>query len=506
MRSISVSKIAISCLAALVLTFGFNNCGGFTNGLKSSVSSASFVNRAAGFNFSAKARKIWIHPNAGSGVGPSDWDSIFSRSGDWQALLSQTNVFQFFEWAVPQYSQGEIKKAVTLFRAKSVGIGLESSGLLPWCYDGGDTGVPSAQSALRNMKPIYDAGGYVNFIALDNSGINLPIIGSGRVDNTCNYTVQQAITQLIVYMKFIHQKHPEIVFGLLPNLPNYNFNGTPCYFASCGSFQGMDYKDVFTAIVNQARDSGEDFGFVHVDNPYEYMTNHRGVSNVMAQRIIPLKQMAEGFGLRFGVILNSDLGGGSDNQTNIDAKSVSYFNNNKADLGLYADGGGLDSMDFIVESWYNFPHYILSETTAYSFTNLCLQMISDYEGRLWGKSLSQPTANPAVISEPTSTTNTLASSDPGTSAASPSSAAASEFRGCFSGRSGSIVQREFGRCKCCSGRICRRCAGGSKSNGSLASRCTASFDRTSGSGSCGNSAGERGSGCSSGTSGSSGRG
>ena len=386
-NTILVALIAVSL-------FAFTNCDKFS-GIEAGMSSTkSSIGSTRAFALSA--RKVWIHPNAESGLA-ADWNSVFDQMDEWTDVLNQTQVYQLFETGVAEYSQGQLQSMVAAFATHNVRISIEAEGLLPYtCGPGSDGGKVSGQQLLQDIKPIYDAGGHVDFISLDHSGIDLALANNGRPDNNCNYDLNTAFSELTTYMQTVHKVHPNIGFGLIANFPNYNFNGTQCYFApSCTLFGGTDYKDVLGAIINTAASGGESFQFLHADNPYGYFSNHPGVSDVYAQRLLPLKAMAEGYGLRFGLILNSDLGGSADNTTNLPAKSQSYANDSMVDLQALAQHGGLDSADFIVESWFHFPGSVLGETDQYSFMWLADQMIFQYNNFLNAQSLSLPVANPA---------------------------------------------------------------------------------------------------------------
>src|SRR4051812_38289130 len=83
------------------------------------------------------------------------------------------------------------------------------------------------------MEPIYQAGGTVNYLALDNPtsrvGLNgRPLSPDSPQPNGCQFPLPEAITQLIQHLKAVRAAHPEIKPGLIVNLPNEIYNHTPC--------------------------------------------------------------------------------------------------------------------------------------------------------------------------------------------------------------------------------------------------------------------------------------
>ena len=309
-------------------------------------------------------------------------------------LLGQMQIYQTFQASLAALPLSEVQAMANVLAARKIYFAIESYGLLPYACSTNQAGLYSAKQFLSDVKPPYDSGGRVAFVSLDGSGIGFALAGNNRPDNNCNLDLNTAFAQITIFMKRIHEVHPEIQFGLIAGLPNFNYNGTQCYFSSCTAFGGTDYRDVLNAEVQTARDAGEDYSFVHVDNPYDYMINHKGVSNVVAQRIIPLQQQASGLGLRFGLIHNSDLGGSADNGDDLDNKSVTYTANTMHSLELLSAGGGLSETDFIVESWFHFPHYILPETTQFNFAHLGNLMIQTYQSMLDQQGLPRAVANP----------------------------------------------------------------------------------------------------------------
>ena len=409
-------RLAAAALMTMICLTAFNNCSGFMTGISArGLQSHNFASLLKNEN-----RKVWINPNSTQGLA-LDWNKIFQNPSQWSYLLSRMQVYQTFQANLANLPTAEVQAMVDVLSKNKIYFGIESYGLLPYsCYNN-HPGAYSAQQFLKDTKPLYDAGGRVSFVSLDGSGIWFALANNKRVDNNCNLSLSTAYQEIAIFMQQIHAVHPEVQFGLLTGLPGLNYNGTRCFFATCDGWEGQDYRDVLNAIVQVARDNGEDYKFVHVDNPYDYMINHPGVANVVTQRMIPLQQQVTGLGMRFGLIHNSDLsigGANSDPYT----QAVNYTTNTMHSLELLSAGGGLVENDFIVESWFSFPSIILPETTQFNFAYLGNLMIDTYQGMLDQQGLSRPVANPdggsygglvsTGLAAAPSTSTTLASSAP----------------------------------------------------------------------------------------------
>ena len=384
----SARRIGAASIITAVCLVAFNNCSGFITAINpNALQSHNFASL-----FKSDNRKIWINPNSTQGLA-ADWNKIFQNPDQWSYLLSRMQVYQTFQANLANLPSTEIRAMVDVLSKNKIYFGIESYGLLPYACFNNHPGAYSAQQFLKDTKPFYDAGGRVSFVSLDGTGIWFALANNNRPDNNCNLSLDTAYQEIAIFMQQIHAVHPEVQFGLLTGLPGLNYNGTRCYFATCDGWEGKDYRDVLNGIVQVARANGEDYKFVHVDNPYDYMINHPGISNVVTQRMIPLQQQVSGLGMRFGLIHNSDLsigGANSDSYT----QAVNYTTNTMHSLELLSAGGGLVENDFIVESWFAFPSIILPETTQFNFAYLGNLMIDTYQGMLDQQGLSRPVANP----------------------------------------------------------------------------------------------------------------
>ena len=314
-------------------------------------------------------QEVWVAPNA-TAYDPAATDSydLFWKGPQWNDLLGKTNVYQFGWEGMVKYTPAEMIGAVAMFNRRNLKVAYETGGM----WDCGDKSASMAlkikraaaigtQEIMSNIQPIYDAGGYMTYVSLDQSGI-----GAITNNTPCNMDVTSAISALAIMMKNVHAQHPEIQFGILPNFPNYAYNGTSCYFVDCPVFGGQDYAQVLYQIVSTIEDSGESFTYMNVDNPQNYLTGHYGGINVVTQRLLPLKAQAESYGLRFGLIMNSEV------LPSVADKDAAFYNLTTAGVQNMAAAGLLSESNFITESWYTYPAAILPETTSNTFTNTAL--------------------------------------------------------------------------------------------------------------------------------------
>ena len=406
-----MNKTTFKLGALLLQAYFLVACSGIGQSVGSMQRSLSSTAKRASAtqSFASDARKIWVHPNAGQMLS-QDSVQLFDNGGsEWSQVLDQTNVFQMFQASIASYNADQLKRMVSMFKARNISIALESYGLLPYSCSGTDpAGVASSKAFLRDVQPIYDAGGKVDFVSLDTWGFTFTLSESNRPDNNCKFNFDQGVGQLIVFMQSVHQVHPEINFGLIVGMPDANINGSGSYFGGQGAFGGADLRDVFTAVVKAIRASGEQIYFTHIDSPYKYFSNHPGVADVYNQRLLPFKSVVEGLGLRFGLIMMSDLGGGGAcDIPNRDDLSAQFVDDNLKMLGDYSAHGGLASADFITESWCYSPTKLMTENDQNSFMYLANRLIYNYKTFLGQQGLSLPTKNRATSLDPVTVIGSL---------------------------------------------------------------------------------------------------
>ncbi len=317
----------------------------------------------------AQSTEIWAHPNINSVLGFTDWSTIFADQSLWQNFLPNIDVFGFFFYPVYNNEGQFLQRAIPLFNTYGVKIAIEGYGSHPWLPCDSRRGENAAGYELTAYKKIYDNGGTLSYIVLDdtiarnmiNSQYNLS--GSGN----CGYQLGPAVTEVVDFIKTVHATYPAIKFGLITNFPNWEYDATPTYWGPTRNFG--NYRDALEEFFRQLEAAGEHIEFVRVDNPYDYAlgivpTGFTGVGTIdWVKRILDLETQVKSHGVGFSLIYNSDRGGTTSDQK--------FYEDVLAFINLYKSRSGT-SRDIAIESWYPYPKVLVPETTTYSFANSVL--------------------------------------------------------------------------------------------------------------------------------------
>jgi len=263
-------------------------------------------------------------------------------------------------------------------------------------------GQESARVTLRKIKPIFDAGGEVNYLALDGAAIGrVREGGQGSTHATgCSFTKADSFVVLKSYMRAIHggvaawngqeayEGRPKIKIGLVANFANYKYGNIPAY-DNDNNLAGEDFGVVLHEMIAAVVNDGETLWFVHTDSPYNYTipveypngtpAPNQWRGDAYLGRLLSLRDQVRGHGLRFGLIFNTDRPTEWWNSDQI------YTNDTLKYIRDYLARSGWDYPDdFIVESWYNNPHKTFPESEEFTFTNLVKKIATPGTAEHWG--------------------------------------------------------------------------------------------------------------------------
>lgn len=293
----------------------------------------------------AQQKEHWICPNA-----TSNSKQMMDPGSSWDTLKGCVNVYKMYIGALGSgRDSAYLRKSVQTLRNSNIKFAVEAGGLRP--FSGCDTmaGERHAQSELQSMQRWIDAGGTIDYIAMD-SPINT-MIRNGQSGN-CNWSVTQAAGELADYMAAVRAVLPNVKFGWIEPVPWYRVGAYPNH---PGNNYG-DLIDVIDTVVSIVEENGEHLDFFHADSPYEYSNDSRTDGwNKLAELEFNVKL----YDMRFGVIYNSELGGNSND---------SIFYARTLDGWRKYDEAWGDPDDLIVQSWYLHPAFTLPETAKYTFT------------------------------------------------------------------------------------------------------------------------------------------
>jgi alpha-tubulin suppressor-like RCC1 family protein len=356
----------------------------------------------------------------------------FNNEANYPTALQNIDVVQMFLNDV--YNKGSdnptFAARLALYRKFGIRVAVEGDPALnpPWtvdqngneyaycqtvtCNAGASTGTvgspddvakASAWKMLEKIKPVYDAGGEVSYLALGGFGMarildNTNPNGEGP-RNGCRFSEDVAEATLGSFMKYIHEGvthhgvtlrgHPEIKMGLILAMPNIGYNGEPAYnpyVDDTPSAGGTHFEDVLQRIVNKVQEYGETLWFLHLDGGYENSIGHwPRMAAIRSQCVDPYH--AKYLRLRFGVMLFANQTGHGPDYTTYCSEShatddatycskvLDYVRDVKQNVGE------LDN--YLVETYWA-PSRDFPESTPDTFMNLITRLADPGNPSFWG--------------------------------------------------------------------------------------------------------------------------
>ena len=325
----------------------------------------------------ARPYRVWMCPDFRTDPNP-----LFPTNAPWAEARGALAVFKMHmrvlalkdahgEWKRPWNL--DVPKLVQFLRAADKPLALEAAGI--YGELGEDIGIRSADRELELLDRVYAAGGRIASLGLDDpisrvlKGGRKP--GEGGAYGNPQLPLAKAIAQLVAYFKRIHEKHPEIEIGIIPNTVWWDFEKHQSYFGqgSWSAGSGYELTQVLDELLKALDAAGERLAFIHIDTPYDYLTATHSplVSTPLnaTAKILAIEKYCRRHGIRFGLIYNSEA-----RRTHIEAQ---YGEETLKALHLYRAAGGQPD-DLIVESWYDFTKTLLPETNPVSLTRLTLDV------------------------------------------------------------------------------------------------------------------------------------
>ncbi|MBT3642429.1 hypothetical protein HN604_01975 [archaeon] len=286
--------------------------------------------------------QVWITPHGAT-------EADFSPSASWDETKDKVHVFKFYIGKL-----GSIPRTETVFPLmnsvldeEGIYVGVESGGL----REARDcNGFEQANFEFDKMSPWLDAGGRIDFIAMDS-----PYAHSVDTKYSCNYTIENASREVVKYISQMRILFPGVKIGLIEPVPWYTFEDytvNPPYTKDLG-----DLEFLIEDLISVLDAEGETIDFIHLDSPY----NFNEANQLGWEKLVAIQDYVKEKGIRFGLIFNSQEGGDESNQKfyedTLDGKEK-----------FYSLGGNPD--DIIIQSWYSYPDVFEPEEEDYTFTNL----------------------------------------------------------------------------------------------------------------------------------------
>ena len=269
--------------------------------------------------------------------GSKDFFALFDRRASWADAARRVGVFKLYGgWAANELALEELGRIVRDLERRGIALAVEDGALQSrdGCGHGVEGFVPPNQ-ATRIASRIRAAGGTLGYVALDST-FRFGSLYDGP--NACRFPPEEAARQFAAYAAEVRRVFPDVAVGDIEALP---LDVDPARL--------VEWMDVYRRVTGRRLD------FFHLDMGY------RRPGWPEAARF--LEDAARARGIPFGIIYFGEGsqrdGGGSD--VDWTANAEQRFVTFEAEYGGRPDHA-------ILQSWVEFPDYLLPESKPATFT------------------------------------------------------------------------------------------------------------------------------------------
>lgn len=304
-----------------------------------------------GGDFQAKDWEIWAAPDFRYNA-----NALADQHSDWAEARGLTRGYklyidELFDVSIHESWDLDAEAFVAVLAGSGVDLHVEAHG------PGLDhaTGEAAAAYELQALDKVYDAGGTIVSLVLDDPIGNIlegaaPQAGAGR-------TLAESTAALVDYMEAIHAAHPALDIALQVNAPQWTFDGHPAHFGadSWSTGAGYDLTEVLDAVFQAVSQAGERLAGLHVWNPYDYYAES---AKEDPEKLVALEAYASAKGVPSGLAFSS-----GDTAALTDAQ---FHDQVLAMLNQHSQAGAFPDV-LVVQSRYGHPGAYLPEKTPNTF-------------------------------------------------------------------------------------------------------------------------------------------
>ncbi|MCX7014968.1 MAG: hypothetical protein NTW86_20850 [Candidatus Sumerlaeota bacterium] len=299
------------------------------------------------------------------GVAPSHItispNPLFESDAAWASVADGVDLYKYYgvqTAGAPWATAIDCKSFVACMKKHGIRIGCEFG---DFHLGAGPSRPDPAEAAIRQIQPVFDAGGEVASIHLDGPERRM-IRGINPSANALS--LDEVAAAMVDFWRKIRTAYPRIQIGLITNLPNWDYSDDLAgYNGHYTDQSGATYLHVLETFHKALAESGERIDFVEVDYPCNYYLEtqtRKKDAPVDGKRIfLRLQEWLAQRHIGFHMIVNAE-------PRNLGAQgfhdlTLEYVRRLRRD-GVFPDV-------FIIQSWYKEPADNLPETAPLTFMN-----------------------------------------------------------------------------------------------------------------------------------------
>jgi len=289
---------------------------------------------------------------------------------EWDFVKDKLGGIKLYIDALRRTPEEKLRTLASVLKEAGIQVAVECGGTLGFAPIDETNGEVSAGIEIPKLRRWTDVGGELDFLDIDGAVRRI----MHPKDKQGFATIEEAVAQLVVYLKAVREVYPDIGFFALTNFPNWGYRGDVSYHARGPERQDWgDYYDVITTIIEMTKEAGVPITGLTCDNPYEYAIGVRKSATLedptevdWLARVRDLEELVEGEGLEFNLICNSEAGGQESAQA--------FYERTLEFLDTYMEAEGTPRR-YVIQSWYPHPKKLVPETEDYTLTALVKAVI-----------------------------------------------------------------------------------------------------------------------------------
>jgi hypothetical protein len=323
------------------------------------------------------------------GVAPSHiaapTNPLFESPESWRPVWQQAKILKVYDvqFTGAKWARQVDPAALTRFMQTSgLKLGMEFANGFGR-YGNQDYGRQVAQDCLRNMAPIFAAGGRVDSLHLDGS-IARTIGNLASAPNAAwrksSLSIEDTAKEIAIMFEEIQNVHPDLEIGLVPNLMNWDWSPeAPGALGGWTRDSGLYYRDALELIHRAVEARGRKIAFIEIDAPYNYYQLNRsprtGRSISGKKLISEVEKWCRERKIRFHLVVNCEpkapFGDYPENAKKSELESgAKLFRAGVLDYVEALAGDGIRPDLIMFQSWYRAPAENLPVDAKYSFTGI----------------------------------------------------------------------------------------------------------------------------------------
>jgi hypothetical protein len=308
-------------------------------------------------------------------------EALFTDESPWRSVRDRIDLYKYYgvQLAPTKWATKLPCKPFADFAGRhDIAIGCEFGNF--GLGKRGSFAADAVEAAVRQHKPIFDAGGKVASMHLDGP-VRRVLKGPNKSPQAL--TLEQAAAGLADFHLAVHKLWPEMEIGLITNFPNWDYTKElPGFNGHWTDSSGVTYHEAVSAVHEAVGKAGDRIAFVEVDCPFGYYKRTRTRNNDAPvdnrRKFLAIQKWCEARKIKFHVIVNNEVprpAEGGQWTAAQQAEADRAFHDGTLDYIRRLRQDGVFPDLFLIQSWYVAPAEHIPESKKHTFMNTVREAI-----------------------------------------------------------------------------------------------------------------------------------